>query len=326
MHAIRQYAFGPAENLLYEQVDDPVPGDDQVRIAVEAAGVHLVDTTIRRGESGGPFPVPHLPMIPGREVAGRVDALGPGAAERWLGRRVVAHLGLASGGYAELAVAAATSLHEIPDRIAADAAVAMIGTGRTAMGILEVAEITARDTVLVTSAAGGLGTLLIQAARNAGAVAVGVAGGPHKLERVRQLGADVAVDYGDPGWPAAVRDALGDRDVTVVLDGVGGSIGRGALELLGAAGRIVLFGMSSGELLPLDAGDLLRAGLTATGALGPRMQQRPGGIRGLEAASLAEASAGRLVPVITSFTLAEAAKAHTALEARATVGKTVLLP
>ena len=103
MHAIRQHEFGPPGTLIYAELADPVPADGQVRIAVEAAGVHLLDTTIRKGESGGPFPLPHLPMTPGREVAGRVDGLGPGVDDHWLGRRVVAHLGMASGGYAELA-------------------------------------------------------------------------------------------------------------------------------------------------------------------------------------------------------------------------------
>lgn len=136
MRAIRLHSFGPAENLVYEEVPDRIPAEDQVRIAVEACGVHLIDTTIRRGISGGPFPLPDLPMVPGREVAGTVDATGPGVDERWVGRRVVAHLGQASGGYAELAVASVGALHVIPDHVAADATVAMIGTGRTTMGIL----------------------------------------------------------------------------------------------------------------------------------------------------------------------------------------------
>ena len=165
MHAIRQHDFGGPDTLVLEEVPDLDPGDGQVRIAVEAAGVHLVDTTIRSGESGGPFPLPDLPMTPGREVAGRVDRTGPGVDPAWSGRRVVAHLGLASGGYAEQALAAVTALHALPDHVTAPAAVAMIGTGRTAMGILEVAGIAADDVVLVTAAAGGLGSLLVQAAR-----------------------------------------------------------------------------------------------------------------------------------------------------------------
>jgi NADPH2:quinone reductase len=325
MHAIRQHEFGPPETLIYEEVADPVPAEGQVRIAVEAAGVHLLDTTIRKGESGGPFPLPDLPMTPGREVAGRVEALGPGVDDQWLGRRVVAHLGMASGGYAELAVAPAGALHELPDDLEADAAVAMIGTGRTTMGILEVAQPTPDDVVLVTAAAGGIGSLLVQAAHNVGAIVAGVAGGPDKVERARKLGADVGVDYRDAGWPDTVRDALEGRSVTLALDGVGGEIGRGALELLGPGGRIVMFGWSSGTPLELSAGDLYAGGITASAAVGPRTMQRPGGMRDLETRALAEAAAGRLVPSVTRFPLADAAQAHAALEGRNTVGKTVLL-
>jgi NADPH:quinone reductase len=101
------------------------------------------------------FPLPELPMVPGREVAGVVDAVGPGVDAGWTGRRVVAHLGMANGGYAELAVAAAGALHEIPDGLSAEVAVAAIGTGRTAVAILKVATLTRDDVVLVTAAASG---------------------------------------------------------------------------------------------------------------------------------------------------------------------------
>lgn len=98
MHAIRLHAFGPAENLTYETTDDPLPGPGQVRIAVRAAGVHLLDTALREGHQG-PAPKPTaLPTIPGREVAGTVESLGDGVAGLWLGKRVVAHLGFAPGG------------------------------------------------------------------------------------------------------------------------------------------------------------------------------------------------------------------------------------
>jgi NADPH2:quinone reductase len=309
MHAIRLHEFGPPENLRYEQVPDPEPGDGQVRIAVEAAGVHLIDTSIRAGRSGGPFPLPELPMTPGREVAGTVG-----------GRRVVAHLGMASGGYAELALAPSEALHDIPEGLASDVAVAAIGTGRTAIGILEVAELRPDDTVLVTAAAGGLGGLFLQAARRAGAFSIGAAGGE---EKVAQLDADLAVDYSQPGW----TDALRDRRVTVVLDGVGGELGRAALETLSPGGRIVLYGFASGRPTEITTGDLYRLGIRADAAVGPRMLSRPGGLRELETAALQAAVDGRLVPHVGArFPLADAAAAHRALESRATVGKVVLIP
>jgi NADPH2:quinone reductase len=327
MHAIRLHAFGPAENLRYEQVADPEPGPGQVRIAVAAAGVHLIDTVIRAGRRDGPLAPPRLPATLGREVAGVVDAVGDGVDAGWIGRRVVAHLGAASGGYAQLAVREVEALHELPDGLADDAAVAMIGTGRTTTAILELAQLGADDIALITAAASGTGALLVQGARNAGATVVGAAGGEAKVARVRELGADVAVDYTAPGWSARVREALDGRDVTVALDGVGGELGRAALELIGVGGRMVMFGSASGELTPLSAGDLYSRGLTVSAAIGPRILQRPGGLRELEELSLAQAAAGRLVPLVGQrFALAEAAAAHLAIESRGTVGKTVLVP
>jgi NADPH:quinone reductase len=339
MHAIRQHEYGSPETLRYEEVPDPEPAEGQVRIVVEAAGVHLLDTVFRQGTTGGtPYPPPPLPTTPGREVAGTVDALGTGVDESWLGRRVVTHLGPSPevGGYVDRTLAAAGSLHDIPDGLDAPAAVAMIGTGRTAVAVLEVAGIAADDVVLVTAAAGGLGSLFLQAARNAGALPVGVAGGPDKLALAQRSGAAVTVDYLQPDWPDQVRAALADlggdsghgdggRDVSLVLDGVGGEAGRAAFELLGVGGRLVMFGASAGAATEVTTADLMARSLTVTWGIGARLF-RPGALRAYETASLAEAAAGRLVPVVQTFPLAEAAKAHAALETRQTVGKVVLVP
>jgi NADPH:quinone reductase len=325
MNAIRQHEFGPPETLRYERVPDPEPAGDQVRIAVEASGVHLIDTAIRNGEGPAQYARPELPTVPGREVAGVVDAIGADVDESWAGRRVVAHLGLAGGGYAESAVAPGDALHEIPERLAADTAVAMIGTGRTAMAILDRAALRAEDVVLVTSAAGGLGSLFVQAARNAGATVVGVAGGPEKTERVRELGATAAVDYRASDWPERVRDSLSGRELSVVLDGVGGDLGRRALELLSPGGRMLVFGWSSGEPTELTTMDVFARYLTVTSGFGPDIGS-PQLKREFETRALAEAAAERLIPLLSRFPLADAAAAHKALESRATVGKTVLIP
>ena len=185
-------------------------------------------------------------MTPGREVAGVVDAVGEGVDPAWLGRRAVAHLGQASGGYATRAVREVAAVHEVPSALALPAAVAMIGTGRTALGVLEAAPPGPEDTVLILGAAGGLGALLVQAAKAAGATVVGAAGGRSKVWHVGELGADVAVDYDEPGWAQAAGPA------TLVLDGVGGERGRAALGLLRDGGRIAVFGWSSGEPTALD--------------------------------------------------------------------------
>lgn len=307
MHATRQYEFGGPDVLRYQEVPDPAPGDGQVLIAVEAAGVHLVDTTIRRGEPFGPVGVAELPMTPGREVAGGVVD----GDETWIGRRVVVHLGFANGGYAERAVADVAALHDVPDGVDAADAVAMIGTGRTAMLLLGFAEIRPDDVVLVTSAAGGLGSLFVQAVNNAAATAIGLAS-PSKLDVVADLGA-VPVDYTNPGWAKLV-----ERTPTLVLDGVGGEVGRAAVKLLVPGGRVVRFGWSSGEPTPLEG--LEERGITT------RVLERPDDLRPLEDASMAALATGALRPLVTRFALAEAATAHAVLENRRTIGKVVLEP
>ncbi|MFC8513006.1 zinc-binding dehydrogenase [Streptomyces sp. NPDC057257] len=326
MHAIRLHAFGPAENLRYEEVEDPAPGPGQVRIAVEAAGVHLLDTALREGAQG-PLPAPVvLPTIPGREVAGVVESLGDGVAALWLGKRVVAHLGFAPGGYAELAVTDVERVHEIPENLDFAEAVAMIGTGRTAMGIVQFAELGPGAVAVIPAAAGGIGTLLVQYAKNSGAVVVGLAGGPEKTARVEANGADLAVDYNDPDWPGKVRAFLGGRPATVVLDGVGGDAAREAVGLLGPGGRHIVFGWSAEGI---GGGEPYLVDGVSEQVLGPVMMRKAGGpdpVRTLELRALAEAAAGRLAPAVQRFPLAEAAAAHRALETRGTTGKVVLEP
>ncbi|WNI23326.1 zinc-binding dehydrogenase [Streptomyces sp. ITFR-16] len=333
MHAVRLHAFGPAENLVHERTDDPVPGPGQVRIAVRAAGVHLLDTALRQGLTG-PFPAPTpLPTVPGREVAGTVDALGEGTDPAWLGRDVVAHLGNVPGGYAERAVTEADRLHPVPEGLGHAEAVAMIGTGRTTLGILAFTPLGPDSVVLVTAAAGGIGTLLVQYAKNAGATVIGLAGGPAKTALVRANGADLAIDYTRPDWPRHVRthlDTLGRR-ATVLYDSVGSTTARAGVDLLGRGGRHIVYGWSGGGFhdgrpLTFTEEELTARGITSENVLGPAMIRQGGGLRALETRALAEAAAGRLRPAVQRYPLARAADAHRALETRGTTGKVVLIP
>ncbi|MFJ7422137.1 alcohol dehydrogenase catalytic domain-containing protein [Streptomyces uncialis] len=219
MRAVRLHAFGPAENLVVDEVPDPVPAPGEVLVRVAAAGAHLLDTALRQGLRG-PLPEPpRLPTVPGREVAGTVTALGAGVPARWLGKRVVAHLGLVPGGYAEQAVVPAGRLHEIPGPLGFAQAVAMIGTGRTTLAVLGFAEPGPGDVVIVPGAAGGMGTLLVQYAKHAGATVVGIAGGPARTALVAAGAADLAVDRTRPDWPTEVR---------AFLDGRAEAAGKGA--------------------------------------------------------------------------------------------------
>ncbi len=348
MHAIRLHAFGPAENLVYEETARPEPAPGQVRVAVAAAGVHLLDAAIREGMRG-PLPeLPSLPTIPGREVAGTVEALGEGVDSSWLGKRVVAHIGFGletplgspntGGGYAEQAVTEASRLHELPADLDFPEAVALIGTGRTTMGILRFAEPDADSVVVVPAAAGGIGTLLTQYAKHRGAKVIGLAGGPEKTARVRANGAGLAVDYTDPAWPDDVRaylkEELDGRSATIVYDGVGGDAGRAAVDLLGPGGVHLVFGWSGeglrdGEPLKFTEEELAARGITQVDVLGPAMMRKVGGdnpLRALELAALAEAATGHFTPAVQRYPLAEAAAAHRALESRGTMGKVVLIP
>ncbi|MEU4774649.1 zinc-binding dehydrogenase [Micromonospora sp. NPDC023644] len=321
MRAIRLHEFGPPGNLVLGDLPDLTPDPGQVRIAVSASGVHLLDTILRRGEAGGPFALPDLPTIPGREVAGVVDELGEGVDESWRGKRVVAHLGMVPGGYAEQAVTAVGSLYVVPPELTDAEAVAAVGTGRTALGILDLEPPAADDVVFVPSAAGGVGWLLAQAARTTGATVVAAARGVDRTAKLRELGADLVVDYGRPDWADRVRERVGG--LSLVYDGVGGAVGRAALELTGPGGRFMMFGWSAGEATRIDTGDVIDRGLTV-GWLGQRMRALPGGIPALAGRSLELAGRGWWRPLVSTYPLADAATAHADLEGRRALGKVVL--
>lgn len=323
MHAVLLREFGPPENLSYEEVPDPVPGEGEVRVAAEVSGVHFIETVLRAGRTLGP-PLPELPTVFGSEVAGVVDQVGPGVPADWLGARVVT-AGARPGGYAERAVAGVADLQRIPDGVEYETAVAMIRTGTTALGMLDVAEPRADDVVLVNSAAGGIGRLLVGYARRLGATVVGAAGGAAKARAVRSLGADVAVDYDVPGWADEVRAALGGRQVTLAFDGVGGDKAAAALDLLGDGGRIVTIGAASGTWFSPDPDLLDKRGLTWLNALAT-MLEHPDRLPDRERRALDAAARGEFVPAVQKFRLADAAAAHAALAARQTTGKVVLMP
>ncbi|WP_067487823.1 zinc-binding dehydrogenase [Actinomadura hibisca] len=322
MKAVRLHAYGPADHLTYEEVPDLRPAEGEVRIDVRASGVHLIETRLRSGLRVGPHEPPTLPTIMGDEVAGPIDAVGPGVDPAWIGRRVVASLG-GEGGYAEQATAPLDAVHPLPDRLDDATAVAMITTGATAMGLLGLARPTAADVVLIPSAAGGIGGLLVQAAKAAGATVVGVSGGPEKTARVTNLGADISVDYRRDDWPEQVAKALGDRAVSLAFDGVGGQIGRRTLELVGPGGRLLLHGWASGEPTAFTVQDLIERGLTVGWAIGPHLM--PDGWRALETQALEQAATGALTPLITRFPFETASEAHTCLEERRAEGKVVLI-
>jgi NADPH:quinone reductase len=311
MRAVVLSEFGPPAVLAPADVPDPIARDCQVLIDVAYANITFVETQFR-ATGFGPFKG-ELPVIPGNGVGGVVTAAGRGADPSWIGRRVVTSTG-GTGGYAERVAVNADVLFPVPDGLPLDDAVALLADGRTAAMLIDSATIRAGERVLVEAAAGGVGTLLVQLARSAGAEVVAAAGGERKLALVRELGARVAVDYREPGW----TERAGRVDV--VFDGVGGATGRAAFGLLRRGGRMVSFGLASGERATIDDGDAAARGVTLV-----RPGATPEQMRGFTETVLARAAAGRLRPVIGQrFPLERAADAHAAIEARVTIGKTLL--
>jgi NADPH2:quinone reductase len=318
MRTVVMREFGPPEVLQPAQVADVTAGPGEVVIDVELCGVTFVETQIRAGRPPRREMAPALPAILGNGVGGTIAGVGTGVDAAVIGRRVVSSLN-GTGGYAQRAVAASGQPVDVPEGVALRDAVALLADGRTAFALINRAQLMAGQTVLVEAAAGGVGTLLVQLARNAGARVVALAGGQGKLALARQLGADVAVDYNAPDWPERVRKAAGSVDV--VFDGVGGAIGQAAFGLLGSGGRFCPFGMASGSFAPVTA-DLAKE-RNVTLSLGTAMS--PAENAALVGAVLAEAAAGRISPVIgQELALERAAEAHAAIEARTTTGKTLL--
>lgn len=330
MRAIVQREFGASEVLKMEEVPLPVPAEGEVRVRVAAAGVHAVDIDIRRDAAPPSMPRPTLPMTPGREVAGTVDAVGPGVDAALVGQRVVAHVGFRSGGYAEFTLVTASALHPVAEGVTFAQAVATIGTGRTAQLVWEAAWIGPSDIVVVPGASGGLGSQLVQLALAEGATVVALHGGATKRRVVENLalgekhsrGRLLPLDATDETWPERMVELLDGRQPSVLVDGVGGATGRTALESLGRGGRVVIIGWSSGEPLRLDTDDILRSSLTVTVPLGRAVAD----LRALEAGALAALAEGRTSPPVDEYPLEDAAAAHDAIEQRRQRGKVVLVP
>jgi len=299
MRAVVMREFGPPDVLRLEEVAEP---EGEALVEVAFASVTFVETMVRAGRAPHPSMAPALPAILGNGVAGTAG-----------GARVVTTTG-GLGGYAERAAVPRAGLIEVPDGLALDAAAALLADGRTAVGLIRSARIAPGETVLVEAAAGGVGSLLVQLARTAGARVIAAAGGERKLQVARGLGADEAVDYTREGWASGL-------EADVVLDGVGGAIARAAFGTLRRGGRMCSFGLASGTWAQIEPEEAQARDVELVSQARPTPEESSERTRH----ALAEAAAGRLRPVIAqAVPLAEAAAAHAAIEARATAGKTLL--
>ncbi|MFC4052015.1 zinc-binding dehydrogenase [Actinomadura syzygii] len=317
MRVIEVREFGGPEVLEVRDAPDPVAGPGQVVVGLDAVDTLLVETRIRAGLAKEFFDV-RPPYVPGGGGAGVVTAAGPDVDPAWVGRRVVVSVG--NGAYAEQVAAPLDAVVPVPDGVARNEAAALLHDAVTALSVFETAEVKAGQTVLVVGATGGMGVLLVQLAHAEGARVAAAARGARKLELARELGAEIVLDYSEPGWADEIR---GQADA--VFDGVGDRIGLAAFEATAEGGTFSAHGATLGGFTATDPKEAARRGITLRGIMDVQLSTDER-VRLLSKA-LVKAAEGVLNPVIgQTFPLDRAADAHTAIENRTVLAKTLLLP
>jgi NADPH2:quinone reductase len=320
MHAIRVSRTGDPSVLEYVSVEKPVPGKGEALVRIEAAGVNFIDVYHRTGL----YKLP-LPLTPGSEGAGVVEAVGPDVEGLKGGDRVAYAMHL--GSYAEHAVVPAWRLVPVPRAIESRTAAALMLQGMTAHYLLNsVYAVKRGDAVLVHAAAGGVGGLLVQMAKDKGARVYGTAS-PSKLHLVRALGADAVIDYTGQDFQAEVMRLTDGTGVNVVYDGVGRTTFDQSLDSLAVRGYLALYGQSSGTVAPVDPPRLARKSNFLTRPTLAHYTQTREELLGRAREVFAAVEQGKLrVRIDRELPLRDAAEAHRLLEARQTTGKLLLIP
>lgn len=322
MKAIRFYSSGGPDVLTYEEVDDPVPAAGQAVVKVDAIGLNYIDTYHREGL----YPV-DLPCIPGMEAAGTVVAVGAGVDQVAVGDRV-AYAGVL-GAYAELAAVDAGQLVPVADGVELETGAAAMLQGMTAHYLAySTFPLDSGHTALIHAAAGGVGLLLVQMAKKAGARVIGTVSTEAKEALARGAGADEVIRYTEADFEAETMRLTDGKGVDVVYDSVGKSTFDQGLNVLRPRGYMVLFGQSSGPVPPFDPGLLNAKGslyLTRPTMLHyasdrHELLRRAGDVFDWIAAGELDLRIG------DRFQLSDAAAAHTALQGRKTTGKVLILP
>ncbi len=321
MKVIRIAAPGGPEAMSLDEVETPTPGPGQALIAVRAAGVNYIDVYQRTGQYALP-----LPASLGQEGAGEVIAIGAGV-DLALGARV-AWTGIL-GSYATHVLAPAERLVELPAGIDFPTAAAAMLQGMTAHYLTQSTyRLAPGERCVVHAAAGGVGLLLCQLARRAGATAFGTTSSELKAQRARKAGAAEVIRYDQVDFAAEVRRLTGDRGVEVVYDSVGKSTFDRSLDCLAPRGMMVLFGQSSGAVPPFDLQRLNQKGsLFVTRPNLAHYIRSRGELVARATEVLSWIASGKLqLAIDRRLPLAQAAEAHRLLESRTTSGKLLLLP
>jgi NADPH:quinone reductase len=313
MKAIQVREFGGADAIEVVELDDPTAGEGEVVIEVARAGVNFADTHQTRNDY---LAEQQLPLIPGTEVVGRTPD----------GRRVVALTG--TGGYAEQVAVPESNLIPVPDEVDDDQAAGALVQGLTAMALVKrMARIEPGETIVVEAAAGGTGTLAVQIAKGAGARVIGLASSPEKRALAEELGADATVDSRSDDLREAILAANDGKKVDAVLHMTGGDAFDAELAALAPLGRMVVFGSASREQRDVNTGALMQGSKSVAGFWLVHVLARQDLAVPLIGELLGALATGALrVTIGGVYPLSEAARAHEALESRASTGKLLLDP
>ena len=314
---------GGPDVLQVRHVPDPEPGPGEVIVATVAAGVNRADIMQRQGFYPPP---PGAPPYPGLECSGRIAAVGPGVTGWQPGDEVCALL--AGGGYAEQVAVPAGQLLTIPAGLSLAAAAALPEVACTVYSNLVMfAGLADGETLLVHGGGSGIGTMAIQVGRALGARVVCTAGSAAKLARCRELGAELAVNYTDDDFAAAVLGFTGGAGADVILDIVGAAYLPGNVAALATGGRLVVIGMQGGATGELDLGQLARKRATvhASTLRARPLAEKAEIVSAVQTRVWPLVGDGQIQPVIdTTLPLAQAPEAHRLLESGAHVGKILL--
>ena len=324
MRAVTITEPGGPEVLQWEEVPDPVPGPGEVLIDVAAAGVNRADLLQRQGLYPPP---PGAPPYPGMEVSGRIESVGADVTGWQPGDEVCALM--AGGGYAEKVAVPAGQVLPVPAGLTVVDAAALPETTCTVYSnLVLVGELRAGTTMLVHGGASGIGTTAIQLGKALGARVICTAGSPAKLERCRELGADVAISYRDEDFVEVVKDVTGGHGADVILDIMGASYLARNLAALATEGRLVIIGRQGGNRAELDLGLLQskRASIHATTLRNQPVAEKSATVAGVIDQVWPLVSAGTVIPIIHELVpMAEAGQAHRLLEEGDHTGKVLLV-
>ncbi len=319
MKAIRIHEFGAPEVMQLEEVSDPIVGAEQVLIRVKAAGANPLDTYLRAGVKIGDYS-PILPWTPGNDAAGIVEQLGIGVTKVKVGDRVYAQP--LAGSYAELVISHESQVYPLhPSLSFAEGTCVNIACRTAYYSLFTLAKATASDVVLVHGASGSVGGAAVQLALEAGLTVIGTAGSAERMELIKGLGAQYVFNHRDPDYLKQIQDTF--KGVDIVLEMAASNNLTKDIKLINPAGRIIVIG--GGKSVEVDPVAIIGLGISIIGVRLSLLESQEN--EAIHDSLYRSVENGALRPIVDrEFPLAEAAKAHHAVEKSGSLGKICLIP